>query len=68
MGIWDPEIKIHGNGNLAAVWAPFRAKVNCVVDHASVELFVMHKISGEWKITGLADSCRKPIEEEMGMD
>lgn len=48
--IWDPEVKVHETGslNLAAVWAPFRAKIN-----------------GEWKVTGLADSCRLPTEEEM---
>ncbi|KAJ5538719.1 hypothetical protein N7494_008198 [Penicillium frequentans] len=65
--IWDPEVKVHEGGNLAAVWAPFRAKINGVVDHVGVELFVLHKIHGEWKITGLADSCMRPTDEEMGM-
>ncbi|KOS47186.1 hypothetical protein ACN38_g1865 [Penicillium nordicum] len=65
--IWDPEVKVHETGslNLAAVWAPFRAKINGVVDHVGVELFVLHKLNGEWKVTGLADSCRLPTEEEM---
>lgn len=62
--IWDPEVKVYEAGNLAAVWAPFRAKINGVVDHVGVELFVLHKINGEWKVTGLADSCRRPTEEE----
>ncbi|RDW86912.1 uncharacterized protein DSM5745_03554 [Aspergillus mulundensis] len=62
--IWDPEVKVYGDGNLAAVWAPFRAKVNGVVNHVGVELFVLHKLNGRWKVTGLADSCRRPTEEE----
>lgn len=66
--IWDPEVRVHGDGDLAAVWAPFRAKVNGFVDHVGVELFVMHRISGEWKVTGMADSCRQPTEEERGME
>ncbi|KAJ5167879.1 uncharacterized protein N7482_003473 [Penicillium canariense] len=65
--IWDPEVKIHEAGSLATVWAPFRAKINGVVDHVGVELFILHKLSGEWKVTGLADSCRLPTEEEMNM-
>ncbi|CAG7917703.1 unnamed protein product [Penicillium olsonii] len=63
--IWDPEVKVHEAGNLAAVWAPFRAKINGVVDHVGVELFVLHNIDGRWKVTGLADSCRLPSVEEM---
>ncbi|EKV16114.1 hypothetical protein PDIG_21800 [Penicillium digitatum PHI26] len=37
--IWDPEVKVHeaGSLNLAAVWAPFRAKINGVVDQVGVE-------------------------------
>lgn len=66
--IWDPEVKIHEAGNLAAVWAPFRAKINGIVDHVGVELFVLHKLNGEWKVTGLADSCRRPTVEEMEME
>ncbi|KAJ5390690.1 uncharacterized protein N7496_001758 [Penicillium cataractarum] len=66
--IWNPEVKIHEAGNLATVWAPFRAKINGVVDHVGVELFVLHKLNGEWKVTGLADSCRLPTEEEMNME
>lgn len=66
--IWDPEVKIHEAGNLAAVWAPFRAKINGVVDHVGVELFILHKLHGEWKVTGLADSCRRPTLEEMDME
>lgn len=66
--IWDPEVKVHEEGNLATVWAPFRAKVNGIVDHVGVELFVLHKFNGEWKITGLADSCRRPTEEEKKME
>lgn len=62
--IWDPEVKAYGLGNLAAVWAPFRAKINGIVDHVGVELFILHKVNGEWKVTGLADSCRFPTEEE----
>lgn len=62
--IWDPEVMAYEAGNLAAVWAPFRAKINGVVDHVGVELFVLHKLNGEWKVTGLADSCRRPTEEE----
>lgn len=63
--IWKPEVKVDEAGNLAAVWAPFRAKINGVVDHVGVELFVLHKLDGQWKVTGLADSCRLPTEEEM---
>lgn len=53
---------------MAAVWASFRAKINGVVDHVGVELFILHRIQGEWKVTGLADSCRGPTGEEMGME
>jgi len=66
--IWDPEVKVHEEGNLATVWAPFRAKINGVVDHVGVDLFVLHKFNGEWKVTGLADSCRRPTEEEKEME
>ncbi|KAI9371043.1 hypothetical protein BJX61DRAFT_535131 [Aspergillus egyptiacus] len=62
--IWNPEVKLYEPGNLAAVWAPFRVKVNGVVDHVGVELFILHKLNGNWKVTGLADSCRRPTEEE----
>ncbi|KAL4944511.1 hypothetical protein BDV06DRAFT_88057 [Aspergillus oleicola] len=72
--IWDPEVMVYnyeagssgaGNGgNMAAVWAPFRAKVNGVVNHVGVELFILHKVQGRWKVTGLADSCRRPTEDE----
>ncbi|KKK16004.1 hypothetical protein P175DRAFT_0476718 [Aspergillus ochraceoroseus IBT 24754] len=62
--IWDPEVKIYDSGSLAAVWAPFRAKINGVVHHVGVELFILHKLNGKWKVTGLADSCRRPTEEE----
>lgn len=65
--IWDPEVMAYESGNLAAVWAPFRAKINGVVDHVGVELFVLHKLNGEWKVTGLADSCRGPTEEERSL-
>ncbi|KAJ5293647.1 hypothetical protein PENANT_c002G08445 [Penicillium antarcticum] len=66
--IWDPEIKVQESGNLAAVWAPFRSKINGIVDHVGVELFVLHKLNGIWKVTGLADSCRQPTEEEKLLD
>lgn len=66
--IWDPEVKVHETGNLATVWAPFRAKINGVVDHVGVELFVLHKLNGEWKVTGLADTCRRPTEDEKDLD
>ncbi|KAJ5220178.1 hypothetical protein N7468_009382 [Penicillium chermesinum] len=66
--IWDAEVRVHEDGNLATVWAPFRAKVNGVVDHVGVELFVMHKINGDWKVTGLADSCRRPRGDEVEME
>ena len=66
--IWDPEVKVQEGGNMAAVWASFRAKINGVVDHVGVELFILHRIQGEWKVTGLADSCRGPTGEEMGME
>lgn len=59
---------MHGTGSLATVWAPFRAKINGVVDHMGVELFVLHKLNGERKVTGLADSCRWPTEVENGLD
>ncbi|KAE8156116.1 hypothetical protein BDV40DRAFT_306383 [Aspergillus tamarii] len=62
--IWDPEVKVYELGNMTAVWAPFRSKINGVVNHVGVELFVLHKLNGEWKVTGLADSCRWPTEEE----
>lgn len=62
--IWNPEVMAYESGSLAAVWAPFRAKINGVVDHVGVELFVLHKLNGEWKVTGLADSSRRPTEEE----
>lgn len=62
--IWDPEVKVSGGGDLASVWAPFRAKINGVVHHVGVEVFILHKLNGEWKVTGLADSCRLPTEEE----
>ncbi|KAL6239996.1 hypothetical protein BDW75DRAFT_235827 [Aspergillus navahoensis] len=62
--IWDPEVKLYEEWNLAAVWAPFRAKVNGVVNHVGMELFILHKLNGRWKVTGLADSCRRPTEEE----
>ncbi|KAJ5892016.1 uncharacterized protein N7473_008244 [Penicillium subrubescens] len=66
--IWDPVVKVHEAGNLATAWAPFRAKINGVVDHVGVQLFVLYRMNGEWKVTGLADSCRLPTEEEMNMD
>ncbi|KAL2222638.1 hypothetical protein M432DRAFT_629091 [Thermoascus aurantiacus ATCC 26904] len=66
--IWDPEVKVYELGNLATVWAPFRAKINGVVDHVGVNLFVMHKVNGLWKITGMADSCRLPTEQERKLD
>ena len=52
-------IKVHETRNLAAVWAPFRAKTKGVVDHVDVELFVLHKLNCEWKVTGLTDSYRR---------
>ncbi|KAE8387227.1 hypothetical protein BDV23DRAFT_174802 [Aspergillus alliaceus] len=51
--IWNPEVKLYELGNLAAVWAPFRSKINGVVNHVGVELFVLHKLNGEWKVTRL---------------
>jgi len=66
--IWDPEVKVYEAGNLAAVWAPFRAKINGTVDHVGVELFILHRLNGEWKVTGLADSCRRPTEDEKLLD
>ncbi|CAL5867916.1 uncharacterized protein PFLUO_LOCUS2138 [Penicillium psychrofluorescens] len=66
--IWDPEVKVHEAGNLAAVWAPFRAKINGVVDHVGVDLFILHRLNGEWKVTGLADSCQRPTEDEKLLD
>lgn len=62
--IWDPEVKVSEDGDLACVWAPFRAKINGQVHHVGVEVFVLHKVDGEWKVTGMADSCRYPTEEE----
>ncbi|PYI30951.1 hypothetical protein BP00DRAFT_345101 [Aspergillus indologenus CBS 114.80] len=62
--IWDPEVKVYPSGSLAAVWAPFRAKVNGAVHHVGVELFILHKVNNTWKVTGVADSCREPTEEE----
>ncbi|OJJ80000.1 uncharacterized protein ASPGLDRAFT_51906 [Aspergillus glaucus CBS 516.65] len=64
--IWDPEVTVLGDGGMGFgfVWAPFRAKVNGVVNHVGVELFVLHKVGGEWKVTGMADSCRVPTEDE----
>ncbi|KAL4783178.1 hypothetical protein BJX76DRAFT_358228 [Aspergillus varians] len=62
--IWDPEVMVYEAGNLAAVWAPFRAKINGVVNHVGVEIFILHKLNGKWKVMGLADSCRRATEEE----
>lgn len=66
--VWDPEVKIHGTGDLATVWGPFRVKINGVVDHVGVEIFVLHKLNGEWKVTSLADSCRRPTDEEKTLE
>lgn len=63
--IWGPEVKVNEAGNLAAIWAPFRAKINGVVDHVGVGLSVSYKLNGQWKVTGLANSCRLPTKEEM---
>lgn len=65
--IWDPEVKVHETGNLAAAWAPFRAKIHGVVHHVGVEWFVLHRLNGKWKVTGIADACRRPTEEEIAM-
>ncbi|GES61824.1 hypothetical protein P170DRAFT_349791 [Aspergillus terreus] len=65
--IWDPEVKVSELGDLAMVWAPFRGKINGVVDHVGVELFILHKFNGQWKVTGLADSCRRPTDKETQM-
>lgn len=65
--IWDPEVKVAAGAeglNLASVWAPFRAVINGTVHHVGVEVFVLHKVDGVWKVTGMADSCRFPTEEE----
>jgi hypothetical protein len=61
--IWDPDVRISENGNLAMVWAPFQAKVNGLLDHVGVNLFVMHKIDGRWKISSVADSWWRPTED-----
>lgn len=60
--IWDPDVRVSESGNLAMVWAPFQAKINGRLDHVGVNLFVMHKIDGRWKISGLADSWWRPTE------
>lgn len=39
--------------------------INGVMDHVGVEPFVRHKLNGDWKMTGLADSSRLPTKEEM---
>ncbi|KAL1964184.1 hypothetical protein VTN77DRAFT_7272 [Rasamsonia byssochlamydoides] len=61
--IWDPDVRVSESGNLAMVWAPFQAKINGHLDHVGVNLFVMHKIDGRWKISGLADSWWRPTAE-----
>lgn len=60
--IWDPDVRVSESGNLAMVWAPFQAKINGRLDHVGVNLFIMHKIGGRWKISGLADSWWRPTE------
>ncbi|KAL1857185.1 hypothetical protein Plec18167_004659 [Paecilomyces lecythidis] len=65
---WGHEVKLYEEGNMATVWVPFRAKINGVVDHVGVNLFILHKLNGVWKITGVADSSRKPTDEERQMD
>ncbi|KAJ9194169.1 hypothetical protein DTO166G4_4059 [Paecilomyces variotii] len=65
---WNHEVKLYEEGNMATVWVPFRAKINGVVDHVGVNLFILHKLNGVWKITGVADSSRKPTDEERQME
>ncbi|THC97512.1 hypothetical protein EYZ11_002992 [Aspergillus tanneri] len=54
--IWDLEVKAYGFGNLAAVWAPFRAKINGIVDHTAN--------GGRETITCLRGSAKTWEEEE----
>ncbi|OXV10658.1 hypothetical protein Egran_01588 [Elaphomyces granulatus] len=66
--MWNPRVQVYEGGNLATVWAPFRAKINGRLNHIGVDLFIMHKIDGRWKISGLADSCRHLTDGDEELD
>jgi hypothetical protein len=64
--IGSPQAQVYEGSNLATVLAPFRAKIDGNLDHVGVDLFILHKIEGKWKISGVADSCQYPTNQGEG--
>jgi hypothetical protein len=66
--IQNPQVQVYEGSNLATVLAPFRAKINGKLDHVGVDLFILHRIQGRWKISGLADSSQHPKNDNDGLE
>ena len=52
--IWDP--KIHEQGAIAIVWAPFEFRLNGRFSHCGIDSFSLLKVKGEWKIASVSDT------------
>jgi hypothetical protein len=59
--IKSAEIEVSADGNLGFLWGAFEAKVDGHLHHVGVCLFTLHKIDGQWKISGIADSWRPSV-------
>jgi hypothetical protein len=50
--MWNPRVLIHGG--LAVVWVDYDFHLNGKFSHCGVDSVTLVKISGEWKISGIA--------------
>lgn len=58
---WDEQVydvKANVDADVAQVWAPYTFYLDKKVRHCGVNLFMMLKLGGEWRITQLSDSRR----------
>jgi hypothetical protein len=50
--MWNPTV--HVRGNVAQVWAEYDFHLDGKFTHCGVDVFTLVKVSGEWKIAGIA--------------
>lgn len=59
---WDERIydlKVHSDGSMATVWAPYKFYLGENFSHCGVNAFILIKMADGWKVASITDTRRK---------
>lgn len=54
------DVVVRVDDDVAVVWAPYEFHIDGAVDHVGSNIFSLLEREGVWKISGVADTSRKP--------